>query len=115
VRRDIANAMYPVLRAELQGRVATLLLHDYAAALRFALRADRLAGGRNPAAVGYLAEAFALDKHFPSAARAAKRALAITPQPKPGEPASQLRKLLQGEPAEYEAKPASHSQAPRGS
>ncbi len=107
VKRDTANAIYPMIRAELQGRVANLLLQagqknggrrrtprrasrifgesgdsadatpqqlieavrsvaetqvsslrDYPAALRFALRADQLAAGKNPAALGYLAEAY---------------------------------------------------------
>ncbi len=40
-------------------------LRDYPAALRFALRADRVAGGKDPAALGYLAEAYALNKELP--------------------------------------------------
>lgn len=99
VKRDTANKVYPLLRAELQGRVSNFLvqagrklealpyaqasvayfhtigdspettpqelieavrsvaetgvpsLRDYSAALRFALRADQLAAGKNPGAL----------------------------------------------------------------
>jgi len=152
MQRDTANALYPVLRAELQGRVATLLLRagrsaeaypyaqasvayfkklgekpdatpgqlieavrstaenalpalrDYPAALRFALRADQVAGGKDPAALGFLAEAYALNKNYPQAASAAQRGLGLAPAPKPGEPASQLRQWLQQELTEYQSK-----------
>jgi len=152
VKRDPANAIYPQLRAELQGRVANLLvqagrkseaepyakasvaffrkigdgpeatpqqlieavrsvaetqvpyLRDYPAALRFALRADRLAAGKNAGALGYLAEAYALNKDYPKAVDAAERGLAITPPTKPGEPISRLRQWLQDELKEYQAK-----------
>jgi tetratricopeptide (TPR) repeat protein len=152
VRRDTANTIYPLLRAELQGRVSNLLaqagrkseaqpyaeasvayfrkigdsadatpqqlieavrslaetqvtaLRDYHAALRFALRADQLASGKNPGALGYLAEAYALNQNYPKAVEAARRALAITPPTKPGEPPSRLRQWLQDELQEYQAK-----------
>jgi eukaryotic-like serine/threonine-protein kinase len=152
VKRDTANTVYPVIRAELQGRVANLLLQaghkaeaqpyavesvayfrkigesrdatpqqlieavrsvaetgvpslrDYPAALRFAQRADELASGKNPAALGYLAEAYALNKNYPKAADAAQRALDVTPPTKPGEPPSRLRQWLQDELMEYRAK-----------
>ena len=152
VKRDPANAIYPQLLAELQGRVANLLiqsgrkaeaepyakasvaffrkignspeatpqqlieavrsvaetqapsLRDYPAALRFALRADRLANGKNPGALGYLAEAYALNKDYQNAVEAAERALTIVPPPKPGEPVSRLRQWLQDELKEYQAK-----------
>lgn len=152
VQRDTANTIYPLLRAEMQGRVANLLveakrdaearpyaeasaayfrrigdspdatpqqlieavksaaetgvksLRDYPAALRFATRADQLAKGRNPAALGYLAEAYALNDDFPKAIAAAQRGLEITPPTKPGEPPSQLRKWLEDEVKEYQGK-----------
>jgi eukaryotic-like serine/threonine-protein kinase len=152
VKRDTANTIYPVVRAELQGRVANLLLQagrkteaapyaeasvayfrkigdsadatpqqlieavrsvaetqltslrDYPAALRFALRADQLAAGKNPAALGYLAEAYGLNKNYPKAVQAAGRALAITAPTKPGQPPSRLRQWLQDELTEYQAK-----------
>jgi eukaryotic-like serine/threonine-protein kinase len=152
VQRDTANTIYPLLRAELQGRVANLLLQagrnseaqpyaeasvayfrkigdspdatpqqlieavrslaetqvtalrDYQAALRFALRADQLAAGKNPGALGYLAEAYALNKNYQQAVGAAERALAITPPTKPGDPPSRLRQWLQDELKEYQAK-----------
>jgi tetratricopeptide (TPR) repeat protein len=150
--RDTANTIYPLLRAEMQGRVANLLveakrdaearqyaepsvayfrrigdspdatpqqlieavrsaaetrvksLRDYPAALRFALRADQLAKGGNPGALGYLAEAYALNDNLPKASEAAQRGLAITPPAKPGESPSQLRKWLEDEVKEYQAK-----------
>ncbi len=150
VARDTANAMYPLLRAEMQGRVANLLveakreaearpyaeasaaffrrigdspdatpqqlieavknaaetgvksLRDYPAALRFALRANDLAKGQNPAALGYLAEAYALNQNFAKAVEAAQQGLAITPPTKEGESPSQLRKWLEDEVKEYQ-------------
>jgi eukaryotic-like serine/threonine-protein kinase len=152
MQRDTANANYPVLRAEMQGRVATVLfetgrsaeafpyaqasvtyfkklgenpavtsgelmeairstannavpsLRDYQAALRFALHADQLSNGKDPAILGYLAESYALNKKYPEAADAAKRGLAQVPAPKPGQPASQLRQWLQSEFNEYQSK-----------
>ena len=79
-------------------------LRDYPAALRFALRADQLATGKNPAALGYLAEAYGLNKNYPKAVDAAERALAVTPPTKPGDPPSRLRQWLQDELKEYQAK-----------
>jgi tetratricopeptide (TPR) repeat protein len=147
VQRDTANTIYPLLRAEMQGRVANLLveakreaearpyaeasvayfrrigespdatpqqlieavksaaetgvksLRDYPAALRFALRADQLAQGKNPGALGYLAEAYGLNNNFPKATEAAQRGLALTP-----DSPSQLRTWLQDEVKEYQAK-----------
>jgi tetratricopeptide (TPR) repeat protein len=144
VPRDTANVVYPLLRAEMQGRVANLLveakreaearpyaeasvayfkrigdspdatpqqlieavksaaetgvksLRDYPAALRFALRADELAKGKNPAALGYLAEAYALNDNLPRALDTAQRGLAITPNSP-----SQLRKWLEDEVRDY--------------
>lgn len=152
VKRDTANMIYPIILAELQGRVANLLveagrkaeaepyaeasvgyfkklgerpdatpaqlmecvrslaengipsLRDYPAALRFALRADQIAGGKNPAVLGYLAEAYGFNKNYPKAVDSAVRALAVTPPTKPGEPPSRLRQWLQGELKEYQAK-----------
>ncbi len=152
MKRDTGNANYPVLRAEMQGRVATALLRaghsaeaypyaqssvayfkelgenpavtpgelmeairstaenavpslrDYPAALRFALHADQIANGKNPAILGYLAESYALNNNYRQAADAAKRGLALVPAPKSGQPASQLRQWLQSESADYEAK-----------
>lgn len=79
-------------------------LRDYQAALRFALHADQLANGKDPAILGYLAESYALNNNYRPAADAAKRGLALAPAPKPGEPASQLRQWLQSELKEYRAK-----------
>jgi tetratricopeptide (TPR) repeat protein len=152
MQRDTANTIYPLLRAEMQGRVANLLveakreaearpyaeasvayfrrigdspdatpqqlieavksaaetgvksLRDYPAALRFALRADQLAQGKNPGALGYLAEAYGLTNNFSKATEAAQRGLALTPPTKPGESPSQLRKWLEDEVKEYQAK-----------
>lgn len=152
VQRDPINTIYPLLQAELQGRVANLLmaagrkaeaepyakasvayfhkigdapnatpqqlmeavrsvaetevtsLRDYPAALRFALRADRLASGKNPAVLGYLAEAYGLNKNYPKAVDAVQRGLAVTPPTKPGEPTSRLRQWLEDELKEYQAK-----------
>jgi eukaryotic-like serine/threonine-protein kinase len=152
VKRDPANRTYPVILAELQGRVANLLvlakrkndaepyareslayfrnlgeradatpaqlmecvralaecgvesLRDYPAALKFALRAAQLADGKNPAVLGYLAEAYALNKDYPKAVQSAGRALAVTPVTKPGEPPSRLRQWLQDELKEYQSK-----------
>jgi eukaryotic-like serine/threonine-protein kinase len=152
VKRDTANTIYPIILAELQGRVTNLLMHDgrkaeaerygeasvayfkklgdrpdatpaqlmecvrslgeieipslrdYPTALRFALRADQIAGGKNPAVLGYLAESYGLNKDYTKAADAAKRALAVTPPTKPGEPPSRLRQWLQDQLKEYQAK-----------
>jgi hypothetical protein len=79
-------------------------LRDYTAALRFALRADQLASGKNPAAPGYLSEAYGLNKNYAQAVNAAQRALAVTPTTKPGDPPSRLRQWLQDELKEYQAK-----------
>lgn len=79
-------------------------LRDYPAALRFALRADQLASGKNPAALGYLAEAYALNKDYPKAVDAAERALALTPPTKPGQSTSRLRQWLEDELKEYQTK-----------
>ena len=86
------------------GETGVPSLRDYPAALRFALRADQLAAGKNPAALGYLAEAYGLNKNYPKAVEAAQRALAVTPPTKPGEPPSRLRQWLQDELKEYQAK-----------
>ncbi len=150
VTRDTANTNYPVIRAELQGRVANLLLRageqaearpyaeasvsyfkkmgespnatapqlieavrsvaetgvtalrDYSTALRFALRADQLAAGKNPVALGYLAEAYALNDDYPKAIDAAERGLAVAPRSSQGE--SPLRQWLKGELTEYQKK-----------
>jgi eukaryotic-like serine/threonine-protein kinase len=144
VERDKVNIMYPLLRAEMQGRVANLLveakrdaearpyaeasvayfkrigdspdatpqqlmeaarsaaetgvksLRDYPAALRFATRADELAKGKNPGALGYLAEAYALNDNLPKAVEAAQRGLALIP-----DSPSQLRKWLEDEVKQY--------------
>ena len=80
-------------------------LRDYPAALRFALRADREAQGKNPAALGYLAEAYALNNDYPKAVEAAKRGLFLIPPAKTGEAPSKLRLWLQDELlAQYQAK-----------
>jgi tetratricopeptide (TPR) repeat protein len=152
VKRDTANTIYPIILAELQGRVANLLveagrkseavpyaeasvryfkllgersdatpaqlmecvrslaenqipsLRDYPLALRFALRANQISAGKNPAVLGYLAEAYGMHQDFPQAVEAAERALAVTPPTKPGEPPSRLRQWLQDELKEYQAK-----------
>lgn len=152
VKRDSTNKMYPVLLAEMQGRVANLLvqtgrkdeaepyarasvayfrklgersdatpsqlmecvrslaengvpaLRDYPTALRFAVRADQLAEGKNPGVLGYLAEAYALNKNYPKAAESAERGLAAMTPAKPGEPPSRLRGWLEQEIQEYRAK-----------
>ena len=152
VKRDRANSNYPVILAELQGRVANLLveagrkseaepfaeasvayfkklgdrpdatpsqliecirslaetgvpaLRDYPTALRFALRADRLAAGKSAPVLGYLAESYALNRKFPEALQAAKRGLSVTPEPRPGEAPSQLRQWIESEVKEYQAK-----------
>jgi tetratricopeptide (TPR) repeat protein len=150
VGRDTANTNYPVIRAELQGRVANLLLRageqaearpyaeasvsyfkkmgespnatapqlieavrsvaetgvpalrDYSTALRFALRADQLAAGKNPVALGYLAEAYALNDDYPKAIEAAERGLAVAPRSSQGE--SPLRQWLKVELTQYQKK-----------
>jgi tetratricopeptide (TPR) repeat protein len=152
IQQDPAYRNYPLLLAELQGRVANLLvqagrraeaepyaeasvayfkklgdrpdvtpsqliecirglaetgvpsLRDYPAALRFALRADQLASGKNPAVLGYLAEAYDLNKNPSQALEAARRGLAATPPTKPGDPPSKLRQWLEDEVKEYQAK-----------
>ena len=152
VERDTANTIYPIILAELRGRVANLLveagrktealpydeasvayfkklgdrsdatpaqlmecvrslaenkipsLRDYPTALRFAERADQLSGGKNPAVLGYLAEAYGVNQNFPKAMQAAQSGLAATPPTKPGEPTSRLRQWLQDELKEYRAK-----------
>jgi tetratricopeptide (TPR) repeat protein len=153
VPRDPANVTYPLLRAELQNKVANLLteahrdaeaqpyaeagvayfrnigespnatvpqlmeaarwlsetgvksLRDYPAALGYALRADQLAQGKNPAALGYVAEAYALNGDKAKAIAAAQRGLALVPPTKPAESPSQLRKWLEDEVKEYQAPP----------
>ncbi len=149
VQRDATNTVYSGLRAEMQGRVANLLvaahrdaeavpyaeasvayfrrigdsadatpgqlieavkslaenavqsLRDYPRALRLALRADQLAQGKNPGALGYVAEAYALNNNYPKAREAAQRGLAALPPTRPGESPSQLRKWLEDEMQEY--------------
>lgn len=149
--RDPANKIYGMLRAELQGRVANLLvdagrkdeargyaepsvayfkklgedpsatpqqllsairsvaecgvesLRDYSAALRFSLRADQAAHGKDPAILGYLAESYALNHDFSKAVAAAQRGLQATPS-KPGEPPTRLQQWLTQEVADYKAK-----------
>ncbi len=84
-------------------------LRDYPAALRFALRADGEAQGKNPAVLGYLAEAYALNNNYPKAVEAARRGLSLVPPTKPGEPPSKLRQWLQDELlAKYEARQSKH-------
>jgi eukaryotic-like serine/threonine-protein kinase len=152
VERDTANTNYPLIRAELQGRVANLLLeagrrseaepyardsvayfhklgersdataaqlmecvrslaetgipslHDYPTALRFALRADQISGGKNPAVLGYLSESYGFNKNYPKAVESAERGLKLTPVPKPGEPENRLRGWLSDELKEYRGK-----------
>jgi hypothetical protein len=152
VKRDTANSVYPIILAELQGRVANLLveagrkddaepygkasvayfeklgdrsdatpaqlmecvrslaeneipaLRDYPTALRFALRAEQLSSGKNPAVLGYLAEAYGYKQNYPKAVEAAERGLSVTPATKPGDPPSRLRNWLQDELKEYQAK-----------
>ena len=82
---------------------AVVELRDYPAALRFALRADEAAGGKSPAALGFLAEASALNKNYRQAAEAAKRGLVFAQNPRPGEP-SQLRHWLEDQLTEYQSK-----------
>ena len=69
-------------------------LRDYPAALRFALRADQLAAGKNPAALGYLAEAYALNKDFPQAVEAAETS--AWPSRRPPSRASRRRGCANG-------------------
>jgi eukaryotic-like serine/threonine-protein kinase len=155
VRRDPTNTIYPLIRGELQGRVANLLceagrkdqarpyaeasvasfkalgdnpsatpqqliecvrsvaetgvvaLRDYPAALRFALRADQLAKGGNPGALGYLAEAYSLNGDPRHAVESVRRGLAAMPPAKPGDAPSRLRKWLEDELADYQ-KAAAH-------
>ena len=152
LQRDAGNANYPLIRAELAGRIANLLvdaghaaearpyaessiayfrrlgespdatpsqlmeaikalaetgvksLRDYPAALRYAERADELAKDKNPAVLGYLAEAYSLNNDYAQALDAAQRGLANVPATKPGEPASKLRSWLEDEVQEYRAK-----------
>jgi tetratricopeptide (TPR) repeat protein len=152
VKRDPDYRSYPLLLAELEGRVANLLvqagrmhdaraygeasvayfkklgdrsdatptqlmecirslaetgipsLRDYPTALRFALRADQLASGKNPAVLGFLAEAYGLNKNFPQALDAARRGLSTMPEIKPGDKPSQLRQWLEDEVKEYQGK-----------
>ncbi|HTQ53925.1 MAG TPA: protein kinase [Bryobacteraceae bacterium] len=153
VPRDPANIAYPLLRAEMQNRVANLLvdakrdaearrfaeasvayfrkigdsptatapqlmevvkclaethvqsLRDYPAALRYALRADQVAQGKNPAVLGYVAEVYSLNGDKAKAVAAAQRGLAQVPPTKPGAAPSQLRKWLEDEVKEYGARP----------
>jgi serine/threonine protein kinase len=152
VKRDPTNVPYTAVRAELQGRVADLLmeagakseafpyaeassayfrkiaespgantqqlmeaikvtaetevesLRDYPAALRFALRADQLASGKNPAICGFLAEAYALNGHYSKAVVAAQRGIAATPPTRPGRKPSRLLQWLEDEKREYQQK-----------
>ena len=57
-----------------------------------------------PAALGYLAEAYALNRNYPKAVEEVQRGLALTPQTKPAELPSKLRQWLEGSLAEYRAK-----------
>jgi hypothetical protein len=79
-------------------------LRDYPAALRYTLRAENLTEGKNPAVLGYLAEACALNGSFPKAVEAAERGVAVTVAPKAGEPPSRLRQWLLDELKEYKAR-----------
>ncbi len=155
VARDPDDWTYAVTHAELQGRVATLLvvtgspaaarpfaqasiaffkkvgdsprataqeimeairatadtevkdMRDYPAALRFALRADQMTDGKNPAIEGYLAEAYALNGRYPDALEAVRRGLSNMPAAKTGESPSRLRQWLESEARDYEKKSAS--------
>jgi tetratricopeptide (TPR) repeat protein len=78
-------------------------LRDYPAALRYALRANELAQGKDPAALGFLAEVYGLQRDFPKAIEAAERGLAATPS-KPGDPPTRLQKWLRDQISEYKAK-----------
>ncbi len=145
VKRDPANRNYSLLLAELQGRVANLLVEtgraqearafaepsvawfrklgdDPAAtpqqllsarcrreaeslrwaALRFALRADQLASDKDPAALGYLAEAYSLNRDFPKAVDAATRG-PPSPRPIPAILPRDCSNKLQQEVASYKA------------
>jgi len=72
-------------------------LRDYRTALQYALRADQLAKGKNPAVLGYLAETYSLLGDRANALASARRGLAILPPVKAGEARSQLRQWLESE------------------
>jgi tetratricopeptide (TPR) repeat protein len=78
-------------------------LRDTSAALRFALRAEALSKGKNPAVLGYLAEAYELNGRYDEATDAAKRGLASI---RPREGPSKLRTWLEEQVTNDEAKAA---------
>ena len=52
-------------------------LRDYPLALRFALRANQISAGKNPAVLGYLAEAYGMHQELPQAVEAARERLGL--------------------------------------
>jgi serine/threonine protein kinase len=100
---DTPSATVPQLMEAVRsvGETEVKPLRDCPAALRFALRADALSKGKNPAVLGYLAQAYEMNGKYAEATDAAKRGLASIPT---GDAPSKLRTWLQEEFTKNEAK-----------
>lgn len=72
-------------------------LRDYPRALRYARRADELAGGKEPGAVIYLAQAYANNGDAEKALETVQRGLAFVAPAPAGQKPSEVRKSLEDE------------------
>ena len=81
---------------------AVKTLRDYPLALRYALRADGLANGKDLATLVYLGEAYWRNGNASAAVETARKALAMLPAAGPGASASNTRRQVEESLAEYE-------------
>jgi hypothetical protein len=72
-------------------------LRDYPRALRYAKRADELAGGKGPIPIIYLAEAYANNGDAANALATVNRGLLLVPPTPPGQKPSEVRRNLENE------------------
>ena len=70
-------------------------LVDYPRAVRYAQRGDKLAKGKDPIAVFYLAQAYEDERDGPKALEAIQRFGALVPAPPPGQKPSRSRLIYE--------------------
>jgi phage host-nuclease inhibitor protein Gam len=81
---------------------AVKTLRDYPLALRYALRADGLAKGKDLATLVYLGEAYWRNGNASAAVETARKALAMLPAVGPGASVSNTRRQVEESITEYE-------------